>query len=142
MEPEFRFSFPIPAQDFRRAGDAASKIKRLMKQAGLPSGVTRRAAVIAYEAEMNLVIHSVGGELTLEITPERVVIQAVDTGPGIPNIDLAMQEGWSTASDEIRELGFGAGMGLPNMKRNADGFSIHSEVGTGTELTASIAMQQ
>lgn len=142
MEPDFRFSFSIASRDFSRAGDAASKIKRMMKQAGLPSGVTRRASVIAYEAEMNMVIHSVGGEIILQITPAEVVIQAVDNGPGIPDIDLAMQEGWSTAPDEIRELGFGAGMGLPNMKRNADGFTIRSEVGAGTELVASIAMQQ
>jgi len=96
--------------------------------------VLRRIAVASYEAELNLIIHSHGGKLTLEMTPDSIVLTSADVGPGIADISKAMQEGFSTASEEARDLGFGAGMGLPNMKRNADGFSIESEVGVGTTI--------
>ena len=94
----------------------------------------RRVAVASYEVELNLVIHSDGGVLSLEVTPDRVRLISKDRGPGIPDLDLAMREGWSTASETARSLGFGAGMGLPNMKRNADEFDIKSRVGEGTTI--------
>ncbi len=100
--------------------------------------MVRRAAVVAYEAEMNAMIHAGGGTIRMTVAPDHLEILASDQGPGIPDVALAMQEGYSTASDEIRELGFGAGMGLPNIERNSDGMNIETEVGVGTVLTARI----
>ena len=117
------------------AGDVSARIKRHMKKLGIPSGVMRRVSVCTYEAEINLVIHSDGGEIDFEISEENIMVRARDVGPGIPDLEKAMTEGWSTASNEVRNMGFGAGMGLPNMKRNADGFAIASEVGKGTDIT-------
>ena len=111
-----------------------SKIKRILKKLGVPSSVVRRVSVAAYEVELNLVIHSLGGHMDLTVNPDSVVLVVEDCGPGIPDLELAMSEGWSTASDDVRMLGFGAGMGLPNMKRNADDFDIQSEVGKGTRI--------
>jgi len=116
------------------AGDASSHIKSVLKKLGIAADVVRRAAVAAYEAEMNIVIHSLGGTLTIEIASDHMDIVAEDHGPGIADIDLAMQEGYSTAPDEIREMGFGAGMGLPNMKKCSDVFRISSEPGAGTSV--------
>ena len=112
----------------------AADIKRKLKQLGVSANVLRRVAVASYEVELNLVIHSDGGVLSLEVTPDRVRLISKDRGPGIPDLDLAMREGWSTASETARSLGFGAGMGLPNMKRNADEFDIKSKVGEGTTI--------
>lgn len=125
-------TFDIRAGEFQTAGDASASIKRKLKQIGIDSAVLRRIAVASYEAELNLIIHSQGGKLKLDMTPAAIVLTSADVGPGIADISKAMQEGYSTASEEARDLGFGAGMGLPNMKRNADGFSIESEVGKGT----------
>jgi len=125
-------TFDIRAGEFQTAGDASASIKRKLKQVGIDSAVLRRIAVASYEAELNLIIHSQGGQLKLDMTPEAIILTSADVGPGIADISKAMQEGYSTASEEARDLGFGAGMGLPNMKRNADGFSIESEVGKGT----------
>ena len=116
------------------AGDVSASIKRQMKRIGIPSQIMRRVAVCTYEAEINLVIHSDGGEIGFEISEEDIRVRVKDVGPGIPDIDRAMTEGFSTASSEVRNMGFGAGMGLPNMKRNADGFTIESEVGKGTDI--------
>lgn len=127
-------TYEVTAGEFQTAGDASASIKRKLKQIGIDSTVLRRIAVASYEAELNLIIHSMGGELTLEMSPEGIVLVSADVGPGIPSIDKAMQEGFSTASEEARDLGFGAGMGLPNMKRNADEFAISSEVGKGTQI--------
>lgn len=127
-------TYPVAAGDMTAAGDVSASIKRQMKLLGIPSGVMRRVAVGTYEAEINLVIHSMGGEIDFEIAPEGIVVRARDCGPGIADIDKAMTEGWSTASNEVRNMGFGAGMGLPNMKRNADEFTITSEVGVGTDI--------
>ena len=126
--------FSVAANDMTAAGDVSARIKRQMKQLGVPAGVVRRVSVGTYEAEINLVIHSDGGRIDYEISPERITIRVVDQGPGIPDLKKAMTEGWSTASNEVRNMGFGAGMGLPNMKRNADGFTITSEVGKGTDI--------
>lgn len=127
-------SYEVRAGEFQTAGDASQSIKRKLKQIGIGSTVLRRIAVASYEAELNLIIHSHGGTLTLEMTPDSIVLTSADVGPGIADISKAMQEGYSTASEEARDLGFGAGMGLPNMKRNADGFSIESELGKGTTI--------
>ncbi len=127
-------TYEVHAGEFQTAGDASASIKRKLKQIGVDSTVLRRVAVASYEAELNLIIHSKGGRLMLEISPTRVVLVSDDMGPGIADIDRAMQEGFSTASEEARDLGFGAGMGLPNMKRNADEFDIQSQVGLGTRI--------
>lgn len=127
-------TYPVVAGDMTAAGDVSARIKRQMKLLGIPTGVMRRVAVGTYEAEINLVIHSMGGQIDFEIAPEGIVVRVTDCGPGIADIDKAMTEGWSTASNEVRNMGFGAGMGLPNMKRNADEFTITSEVGVGTDI--------
>lgn len=120
--------------DMVAAGDVSAKIKRQMKRLGIPTTIMRRVSVCTYEAEINLVIHAYGGTIDFEITSENIVVRVRDNGPGIPDLDKAMTEGFSTASNEVRNMGFGAGMGLPNMKRNADDFSITSEVGVGTDI--------
>ena len=126
--------YPVQAGDYTRAGEASADIKRRLKQLGVSSLVMRRVAVASYEVELNLVIHSLGGELILEVDMSGIRLTSQDVGPGIPDLAMAMREGYSTASEEARDLGFGAGMGLPNMKRNADGFSIESELGKGTTI--------
>ena len=126
--------YPRETADYTHAGEASADIKRQLKQLGVSANVMRRVAVASYEVELNLVIHSMGGVLTLDVYPDSIVLVSKDRGPGIPDVDLAMREGWSTASETARSLGFGAGMGLPNMKRNADGFEIESEVGKGTRI--------
>lgn len=128
-------SYPVQTDDMTAAGDVSARIKRHMKRLGVPAAVMRRVSVCTYEAEINLVIHSDGGQIDFEIAEDRITVRASDIGPGIPDIDKAMTEGWSTATNEVRNMGFGAGMGLPNMKRNADGFDIVSTVGVGTHIT-------
>ena len=130
-------TFTVVANDMTAAGDVSARIKRQMKRLGVPSAIMRRVSVCTYEAEINLVIHSLGGGIDFEITDENIIVHVWDQGPGIPDIDKAMTEGYSTATNEVRNMGFGAGMGLPNMKRNADGFQIVSEVGKGTDLVMS-----
>lgn len=127
-------TYKVKSLDFATAGDASATIKRKLKQLGVNSAVLRRIAVASYEAELNLIIHSLGGTLTLSMTPSEIILVSNDGGPGIPDIQQALKEGFSTAGEEARNLGFGAGMGLPNMKRNADEFSIESEVGKGTKI--------
>lgn len=117
---------PVTAGDFVRAGEASSRIKKVLQQLGIDPKIIRRVAIAAYEAEMNIVIHSLGGEIGTTITPQDIVLVCQDRGPGITDIALAMEEGYSTASEEVREMGFGAGMGLPNIKRSADEFMIES----------------
>ena len=128
-------TYPVKADDMTCAGDVSARIKRHMKRLGIPSSIMRRVSVCTYEAEINLVIHSDGGQIDFEISEDRILVRACDVGPGIPDIDKAMTEGWSTASNEVRNMGFGAGMGLPNMKRNADEFAISSVVGEGTDIS-------
>lgn len=126
--------FTVDALDFAHAGEAASRVKRTLEQVGMERDVIRRASIAAYEAEMNIVIHSHGGTIKVKILPDYVEVVAEDIGPGIDDVDLAMQEGYSTAPPHIRELGFGAGMGLPNMKRCADEVSVESTPGRGTTV--------
>ena len=126
--------FPVEKDDFVTAGEASAKIKRTLKKLGVDSVLLRRISVCAYEVELNLVIHSLGGTIAFPGTQDGGTLLVKDRGPGIPDLDLAMREGWSTAPESVRMMGFGAGMGLPNMKRNADEFDIKSEVGVGTEI--------
>jgi serine/threonine-protein kinase RsbT len=127
-------AYTVSARDYATAGDASAAIKRKLKQLGVDSAVLRRIAVASYEAELNMIIHSLGGTLSLTMTPSEIRLVSSDIGPGIPDIEQALREGFSTAGEEARNMGFGAGMGLPNMKRNADEFSIQSEIGKGTEI--------
>lgn len=131
-------SIPVRMRDFQASGDAAARIKQVLQKIGFPPHVIRRVAIAAYEAEMNIVIHSLGGEIKAVVSPEVITIVARDNGPGIPDIDLAMQEGYSTAPKEIQEMGFGAGMGLPNIRRCADRLSVISREGQGTTITIEI----
>ena len=126
--------YPISAGAYETAGEASASIKRKLKQLGIDSGVLRRISVASYEVELNLVIHSMGGTLTLAVDPEQIMLISKDVGPGIPDITRAMTEGYSTANEEARSLGFGAGMGLPNMKRNASSSDIQSQPGVGTSI--------
>lgn len=123
------------------AGDVSARIKRHMKRLGIPSSIMRRVSVCTYEAEINLVIHSDGGQIDFEISEDRILVRARDVGPGIPDIDKAMTEGWSTASNEVRNMGFGAGMGLPNMKRYTDEMEIESTVGVGTTIRMTVLVK-
>ncbi len=129
-----RYHYDIIKSDFARAGEASSDLKRSLRQLGIDSGVLRKVAIATYEAEINVVIHSEGGAIDVYIKPDRIEIYVSDEGPGIEDIELAMTAGYSTATSEVREMGFGAGMGLPNIKRYADGFFIASDVGVGTNL--------
>jgi len=133
---------PIKSGDFDSAGKVSQRMRSVLRQRGIDPEARRRAAIVAYEAETNIIIHSIGGELRAVIEPERVTIDAVDQGPGIEKLELAMQEGWSTAGPLARQLGFGAGMGLPNMKKCADRFEIRSELGIGTHLHAEIDLKK
>jgi len=130
--------YKVCADDFVSAGAASAAVKKTLKQLGFPSDFIRRTSIAMYEGEINMVIHGGGGVAEIEIAEDCVKVTLTDQGPGIPNIDLAMQEGWSTASDTVRELGFGAGMGLPNIKKQSDDFLIDSEVGKGTTLVITI----
>jgi len=133
-------SFAVRGRDFDKAGETSTEIKALLKSLGLDEQVVRRAVVVAFEAEMNVVMYAAEGTLTFVLTDEDVGIEVADRGPGIPDLELAMQEGWSTATDEMREMGFGFGMGLPNIRRNADSCEIASEVGRGTTVTCRIRL--
>lgn len=136
MTEGFKETFDIGAGDYAAAGEASAKIKGLLKKIGIDPAVLRRVTIAAYEAEMNIIIHSHGGRMTLSVTPEAVYLDCSDTGPGIKSIDQAMQEGFSTASSSVRMMGFGAGMGLPNIKHNSDTLNIRSDSG-GTTLEMS-----
>lgn len=133
-----KLKYDISANDFIAAGEASSKVKNKLTQIGLSADIIKKAAIAMYEAEINAVIHGNGGYALVEISSDKVVINIIDFGPGIPDIDLAMQEGYSTASDKIREMGFGAGMGLPNMKKYADELEIFTEVGKGTRIKITV----
>ncbi len=132
--------YPVEAGAFQTAGEVSGKIKRTLQKLGVPSAIVRRVSVAAYEVELNLVIHSKGGEMELIVKPDFLDLNIRDVGPGIPDIEMAMSEGFSTASDDVRMMGFGAGMGLPNMKRNASTFHIESQVGVGTTIEMGFAL--
>lgn len=130
--------FEVPGDDFTRAGEASATVKRTLRQLGFPADTVRRVAIAMYEGEINMVIHAGGGVADVEILPDKVVVVLTDHGPGIPDIEKAMQEGWSTAPDNVRSLGFGAGMGLPNMKKYTDAMDIRTAVGQGTTMTLTV----
>ena len=138
MAEVIRQHYDVDGTDFTRAGEASGKIKKTLKDIGFPPQAVRNTAIAVYEAEINLVIHAGGGEIDVEITPEFVKVVLTDHGPGIENVELAMQEGYSTAPDRIRALGFGAGMGLPNIKKYSDEMDIQTELGVGTVMTLKI----
>ena len=128
----------VPGDDFTRAGEASGKVKGTLKQLGYNSDVIRRVAIAMYEGEINMVIHAQGGHIDVEISPEEIIMTLADRGPGIRDIEQAMQAGFSTAPDNVRALGFGAGMGLPNMKKYTDDMKIETELGVGTTVTMKV----
>lgn len=138
MVDAFSHSFLVEGRNFLAAGRASTEIKAMLKDLGLKPELVRRVAIAAYEAEMNVVMYASRATLTFSVTPTMVHLLVDDEGPGIPDITAAMQEGYSTATREMREMGFGAGMGLPNIRRNADNFVITSTVGKGTRLDITI----
>jgi serine/threonine-protein kinase RsbT len=134
MDELYSQSFTIQGRNFFDAGNASTEIKTILKQLGIDPAIVRRVAIATYEAEMNVVMYAEEAILTLEVVPEVIKIIVDDRGAGIPDIDLAMREGYSTATPEMREMGFGAGMGLPNIKKNSDELKITSAIGKGTRL--------
>lgn len=138
MDSPFSRSFTIQGKNFPDAGSVSTEIKSILKELGVDPTIIRRVAIATYEAEMNIVMYADEATLTVEVTPHTITILIDDRGPGIPDVDLAMQEGYSTATPEMREMGFGAGMGLANIKRNSDEFTITSTVGKGTTLRITI----
>jgi serine/threonine-protein kinase RsbT len=135
-----QFKYHIEGGNFNRAGFASSEVKRKLKQLNVSAEVIKRVVVSFYEAEVNVVAHAFEGTAFVEIDTEKIHIRLVDNGPGIPDINKAMEEGFSTASPEVREMGFGAGMGLPNIQKNADKLHIKSEVGKGTEVEIVVSL--
>ena len=135
---EIVFEYEVDGNDYQRAGEASRSAKFSLKKLGLPPAVIRRVGICMYEGEINMVIHAEGGTATLKVGLDEIEIILKDKGPGIPNIDLAMQEGWSTADSAANNLGFGAGMGLPNMKRSSDEMKIDTVIGEGTTVTMKI----
>lgn len=131
---KYEIVFDVKKGDFEKAGEASRKIKRTLQQLGIDNKIIRRLAIAGYEGEMNLVIHSLGGKISLDVREKELTMIIEDVGPGIPEINLAMTEGWTTAADHVRKMGFGAGMGLPNMKRNSDSFEISSVPDVGTKI--------
>ena len=129
-----KWTYEVDGTDFTRAGEASSNVKKKLRALGVPSDVIRKVSIALYEGEINMVIHANGGVIDVEMSPDRIDMVLKDTGKGIPDIDKAMQAGYSTAADEVRSLGFGAGMGLPNMKKNTDEMRIESTVGVGTTV--------
>ena len=129
-----KLHFDVDGEDFTRAGEASGETKRVLKGLGFDANVIRNVSIAMYEGEINMVIHAGGGEANVDVDPDKVVIVLTDHGPGIADVEKAMQEGWSTAPDNVRSLGFGAGMGLPNMKKYSDEMTIDSVVGQGTTL--------
>ena len=137
MEP-VKLVYPVEGGDLIEAGEASSKMKLTLKKLGLPPDVIRRASICMYEGEINMGIHADGGQAEVDVGMDEIVIRMIDQGPGIPDVNKAMEEGYSTAGDMARDLGFGAGMGLPNMKRYSDEMTIDTEVGKGTTVTIQI----
>ena len=131
----FRLHFDIDGGSFASAGNASVEVKKTLRQLGVSNAVIRRSTIAMYEGEINMVIHADGGTADVEVYPDRIVMVLEDHGPGIPDVELAMKEGYSTATEQIHNMGFGAGMGLPNMKRSSDDLKIETKVGVGTKIT-------
>lgn len=135
---EVKLHYDVNPYDFTCAGEASGKLKRSLKDLGFDATLIRKVAIAVYEAEINMVIHAEGGVIDATITPECITVVLADKGPGIPDIELAMKEGYSTAPENVRSLGFGAGMGLPNIKKYTDEMDIETEIGVGTTITLKI----
>ena len=138
MSEAVRFHFTVDGDDFTSAGQASVKVKKNLRALGIAPEIIRKVSIAMYEGEINMVIHAGGGDADVLIFEDRIEIHLNDNGPGIANIDLAMQEGFSTAPDNIRSLGFGAGMGLPNMKRYSDSIEIDTALGKGTKILMTV----
>lgn len=134
MDDVMTLVYEISPEDFTRAGEASSDVKSKLKQMGVSPDAVRKVAIAMYEGEINMVIHARGGQITVEISPREIVMLLEDVGPGIPDVEMAMRAGYSTAPDAVRSLGFGAGMGLPNMKKYSDEMTIETELGIGTRI--------
>ncbi len=140
MPNTITMSYEVPAGDFTRAGEASSSLKGSLKKMDVDPDIIRRVSIAMYEGEINMVIHASGGKIDVTISPDEIEMILTDDGPGIEDIELAMQAGYSTAPDNIRSLGFGAGMGLPNMKKYTDEMIIESQVGAGTTVRMKVRM--
>ena len=140
MSDTIKFHFDVDGENFSSAGEASVMVKKKLRQLGFPPDVIRKVSIAMYEGEINMVIHADGGTADVEVLDDEIVIVLSDRGPGIPNVELAMQEGYSTARENIRSLGFGAGMGLPNMKKYTDYMQIDTEVGVGTTITMKVSL--
>ena len=141
MSNGLTFHYEVDPSDFTRAGETSSAVKKKLTQLGFSPDTVRRIAIAMYEGEINMVIHANGGTITVEISKDCITMVLADKGPGIKNIEQAMQAGFSTAPDNIRTLGFGAGMGLPNMKKYSDEMDIQTEIGVGTTVTMKVYIQ-
>lgn len=140
MSNNLNFHFNVDGENFSSAGEASVVVKKKLRQLGFPPDIIRRVSIAMYEGEINMVIHANGGDADVTVDDDYITIVLKDTGPGIPDVNLAMQEGFSTARESIRALGFGAGMGLPNMKKYTDSMEIDTTVGVGTTITMKIAL--
>ena len=140
MDEAVRFHFVVDGEDFTSAGQASVQVKKNLRKLGIPPEIIRKISIAMYEGEINMVIHADGGEADVLVYEDRIVMILTDRGPGIADVDKAMQEGYSTAPDNVRSLGFGAGMGLPNMKRYTDDMQIESVVGEGTTITMTVML--
>lgn len=139
-EELLRKVYQVHGRDFDKAGETATEIKRILKGLGIDAGLIHRAVVIAFEAEMNVVMYASEGTVTFILTDEEIRLEIADKGPGIEDIEMALTEGFSTATDEMREMGFGFGMGLPNIRKNSNEFNIESQVGVGTTVSVTIGL--
>lgn len=140
MADILEFTYEVSGEDFTRAGEASSDVKRKLKKLGVSPDVIRRVSIALYEGEINMVIHAHGGKITIQISEDKITMILDDRGPGIPDIAKAMTAGYSTAPDNVRNLGFGAGMGLPNMKKNTDKINIETKLGVGTKVLMEIKL--
>ena len=140
MDEAVRFHFVVDGEDFTSAGQASVQVKKNLRKLGIPPEVIRKISIAMYEGEINMVIHADGGDADVLVYEDRIVMILTDRGPGIADVEKAMQEGYSTAPDNVRTLGFGAGMGLPNMKRYTDDMKIESVVGEGTTITMTVML--
>lgn len=140
MDP-LHLHYDVDGTDFTLAGETSSKVKKTLNQLGFDPDIIRKVAIAMYEGEINMVIHANGGTIDVNISPEKIVTVLKDTGPGIADVSKAMKEGFSTATNKVRELGFGAGMGLPNMRKYSDDMKVESQVGVGTTVTLTIEVK-
>lgn len=140
MSDSLELKYIVDANDFTRAGEASKQVKKTLKTMGMPPEIVRRVSIAIYEGEINMVIHANGGEITVTVSDEDIKMVLADQGPGIPDVEKAMQAGYSTAAENVRNLGFGAGMGLPNMKKYTDEMSIETEKDVGTTVTMRVLL--